>query len=98
MIASIPQGGKKRDGSPSPEPPSLEQEWVEDGEELKAQDSEECPADESASEQSRRKDIQLMSASQSQRLLIQSLTEMVCSAFKLPPAEVSEPPGPLWGP
>ncbi|PIO32759.1 hypothetical protein AB205_0009020, partial [Aquarana catesbeiana] len=91
MIVSIPQGSGKRDRSPSPEPPSLEQEWVEDGEELKAQDSVEGPSDESASEQSGQEDIQLVSASQSQRLLILTLTEMVRSAFKLPLAEVTEP-------
>ncbi|PIO38321.1 hypothetical protein AB205_0105770 [Aquarana catesbeiana] len=56
-------GSRKHDRSPSPDPPSLEQEWVEDGEELKAQDSVEGPADESASEQSGQEDIQLMFAS-----------------------------------
>ena len=50
----------------------------------------ECPADESPSEQSGQEDIQLMCASQSQRLLI--LTGMVRNVFKLPLAEVTEPP------
>ncbi|XP_073471433.1 uncharacterized protein [Aquarana catesbeiana] len=92
MIASILQGDKKRDRSPSPEPPSLEQEWVGYKEELKAQDSVAGLTGESASEQSGQEDIQLVSASQSQGLLIQTLTEMVCSAFKLPLAEFTEPP------
>ncbi|PIO32271.1 hypothetical protein AB205_0160320, partial [Aquarana catesbeiana] len=68
------QGAKKRDRSPSPE---LEQEWVEEGEELDAKDSGDGLADESASEESGPEDVRLVSASQSQRLLIQTLTEML---------------------
>ncbi|PIO36078.1 hypothetical protein AB205_0175550, partial [Aquarana catesbeiana] len=86
MIASVTQGGKKRHRSPSPEPgPSgeslehqdslsqmgpcdLDPEWAEDLEEVAVKDKEEGEAEESSAEEP-------ISASQSQKLFIQSLAE-----------------------
>lgn len=65
----------------------LEQEWVE---ELNINDLVDGQAEDSASGGSEPEDAQVLSASRSQRLLIQSLTEMGHSAFKRPCV-------PLWG-
>lgn len=87
MIAS--KGGRKWDRSPSPEPPpALEQDWAEDVEEVAVNDREEGQVTDFTSEESGSEEP--FSASQSQRLLSQSLTEMVQSGFKLPPVEVPE--------
>lgn len=64
----------KRDRSPSPNPPVLEQEWVDEVEEVIINDLAHIQAEESASGQSGREDAQVLSASQSQKLLIRSLT------------------------
>lgn len=105
MIASVTQGGKKTHRSPSPEPgPSaeslehqdsfsqlgpcdLDPEWAEDFEEVaigdKEAEAEESSAGDSGSEEP-------LSASQSQKLFIQSLAEMVRAGFKLPPVQGPE--------
>lgn len=82
MIASVSQSGKKHKRSPSPLP-VLEQEWADDIE-VPLGDREEGQADDSSSSEDSISE-ESFSASQSQKLLVQSFTELVRFAYKWPP-------------